>query len=331
MTTVARLPLVEVRRNRITNPRGLAASDFVAETTGGSATVASVTPAVPLDVLESFQVALRVQVASAVTSYWGARMNVASTASPGVPYTFSAYLRSSNRTSPARLTILFENSTPTTVGTAQSAPVALSNGWVRHTVTAVAPAGTTRISLRIGSETAAAVGDVLFVSGMLLEAASSVGEFFDGETTPRDGVRFAWTGNANNSQSIATAGDPARTMSPLFVINYEARSEARTTIQQAMNSSDVNVTLWPPGLRTGVLELLFDNASDAQKARLEFRTVGARFYLYEDAMHEVGQLGGPSLVTLYDMLFVPAGPMALSWDAQYELWKLTLAYQEVLT
>lgn len=330
MTTVARLPLVEVRRNRITNPRGVSATGFVAETTGGSATVASVTPAVALDVLESIQNALRVQVATAVTSYWGARMN-ALPASPGLTYTFSAYLRSSNRTSAARLTILFENSTPATVGTAQSTPIALTNSWVRHTVTAVAPAGTTRISVRIGSETAAAVGDVLFVSGMLLETAPAGGEFFDGYTSQRDGNRFAWAGPENNSQSIATAGDPARTMSPLFVINYEARSEARTTVQQAMNSSDVNVTLWPPGLRTGVLELLFSNASDAQKARDEFRTVGARFYLYEDAMHEVGQLGGPSLVTLYDMLFIPAGPMTLSWDAQYEVWSLAVSYHEVLS
>lgn len=125
----------------------------------------------------------------------------------GTQYTLSAYVFSSTSRT-ARVNLEWRDAGGSVISTSNGSTVATSSvagTYVRPSVTATAPANsvTVRIQLEI---TNAVNGDTHYWSAVLLEAAGSVGNYFDGtrfeaETPPKYVTKVAWTGVAFASTS----------------------------------------------------------------------------------------------------------------------------------
>jgi len=135
---------------------------------------------------------------------------------PDISYTFSVYVYSSIAQNIAARIAWLNGSTniSTFTGTFISVP---ANTWTRVSVTGVAPATTTQMIPVWVNQTSAAIGTVLYVDGLLLEASTVVGDYFDGSTTDALGWDYAWSGTAN--ASISTAASAATTVRTNLVTN----------------------------------------------------------------------------------------------------------------
>jgi hypothetical protein len=106
----------------------------------------------------------------------------------GVTYTFSLWVRH-NLARGVGLLLRYNDGAAYLTPSASSPTVQLTaNTWTRVSVTLLAPAGATRVSIRTdysaGTAGAWQAGETFDVTGLLLEAAATVGPYFDGATAP---------------------------------------------------------------------------------------------------------------------------------------------------
>lgn len=120
----------------------------------------------------------------------------------GQTYSLSAYARSSvSRT--CRVIVQWRNASNVLISNSSGVSASSSTSdWTRFTVTGTAPSGA--VSAVTYLETSNAVnGDAIYWDAVLFEAASSIGEYFDGSLNSRMGFGTpAWTGTANASTSV---------------------------------------------------------------------------------------------------------------------------------
>lgn len=130
---------------------------------------------------------------------------------PGKDYTVSAWVRPAGGT-PRRVRIESVNfwTTPAGSGAAGNAGAMAyytetAGTWVRPRGTVTAPNNAVSMDFTIALEPGAgiAVGEVHYIDSVLVEQASSVGNYFDGASTA-GGVTYAWSGTAQLSSSTET-------------------------------------------------------------------------------------------------------------------------------
>lgn len=56
-------------------------------------------------------------------------------------------------------------------------------------------------------------------------------------------------------------------LTPVSMEGWEAKAEARSLVHTILGRSDPDITIRPPGLRSGTLTLVFATAAQAQEAR----------------------------------------------------------------
>lgn len=183
------------RTNLCTNP------SFETDTTGwgvgASTTLARVTS-------DSYigGASLQMTANSAVDTTARIRPNPEYSATAGVTYSASAYVKTTagnNRN--IQIALSFHNSVGTTLlltgGTIT--PFTVGGAWTRLEVTATAPTNTVGVRIFIYHQlTNPSVSNVALVDAILLEESATVGDYFDGSTSPL----CSWTGTVNNSTSV---------------------------------------------------------------------------------------------------------------------------------
>jgi hypothetical protein len=133
----------------------------------------------------------------------------------GLTYTASAYIRvtMANFTQQPKFRLRWKLASGTTISDEPivSAVGSTSGQWVRLSATGTAPAGAVYAELMCGyislDQTTITVGDTVDVSAALIEQTSTLGAYFDGNTTTSPGVSYGWRGSANTSVSYAYSSD----------------------------------------------------------------------------------------------------------------------------
>lgn len=112
----------------------------------------------------------------------------------------------------------------------------------------------------------------------------------------------------------------AGVITPEVVDGYEATSEARTIVHTILGREDPDITLRPPGLRTGALTLVFATGAAAASAEAVLRF---------PQVLELSDTDAPNVA----MSFVVAtGDIAPKLDPETRrVWTLTVPFQEVST
>ncbi|MET0725932.1 MAG: hypothetical protein ABWY36_06245 [Leifsonia sp.] len=262
--TITRVPRTysEQRRNRAWNPRCANNIDgYYTQMHGGTGTptLVRITGAgSPVTTL-----AARMTLAGSVTTDWGIRFAIINVV-PGTVYTFSAYGRP-NVAKNTLAAIEWLDGTGTYLSTSAGTPAAhAANVWAQRSVAAVtAPVGAVQASVTFRVDGTGASGNILDMTGLLMEAASTVGSFFVGSAPDAPPWFYSWAGAEDASDSIASIENPADIIETDIIDGYEANSNSRTTVHAVLNSSDVVVTLQPTERRAGSLDLIFPSKGDA--------------------------------------------------------------------
>jgi hypothetical protein len=138
-----------------------------------------------------------------------------SSVTPGNTYTISGYMKvpAGNETMTAGARCLFLTNAGALVGsffTGTTASLTSSSGWVRFSVTAVAPATAQIVRAYFGQTSGATAGQKFLVDAVLVEQASSALPYFDGTYadtyTGYTLTSQGWSGTADASTSTATWG-----------------------------------------------------------------------------------------------------------------------------
>lgn len=117
----------------------------------------------------------------------------------GVSYTASAYFYPATTGRSVRVLLLWRDDTDGFHSVTEGNPVAATAGtWNRASVLGVAPPGAAkvRVALLVAS---AALNEVHYADGVLLEAAPSLRTYFDANRAPAD---YLWAGTPNDSASL---------------------------------------------------------------------------------------------------------------------------------
>lgn len=189
---------VKLRRNLSTNPR-LAAD----ATTWGAGSLGATAARVAVSDLPDFAWAFGTASSNLPLSNQGRIFQSAFPVIIGTQYTLSAWVKSSG---PGNFYARGDAAGGT--GTIQgSVAVVGSSAWQRVSVTFTATEAFARPSLAVTP--AGATGSVLMMTGVLLEAAPSMGTYFDGATVNGSipGMNTAWDGTANASASYMYDAD----------------------------------------------------------------------------------------------------------------------------
>ncbi len=101
-----------------------------------------------------------------------------------------------------------------TFGSIVSVP---ANTWTLVSGVLVAPATATYTQFFVESSSTYQTTDAAYIDSVLVEASSTVGDFFDGSTTDALGWDYAWSGTANDS--ISTAACAATTVRTNLITN----------------------------------------------------------------------------------------------------------------
>lgn len=121
-------------------------------------------------------------------------------------YTLSVYLKG-EAGKVFRIRLLEYNNGSTYVGENTSGDITATGSWQRVSVTrAFGATGNTAI-IAVDNRTVGA--HTFYVDAVLLEASSTVGDYFDGSFNPAGDFSYAWTGTANASTSIQRGATPA--------------------------------------------------------------------------------------------------------------------------
>lgn len=128
---------------------------------------------------------------------------------PGVTYTYTAYMRDNNTNVTWRNVIQWYSLVTggTLISQNNGATTAISNsGWTRLTVTATCPVGATAATLFTQNVSSAALGTTAYFDAAQFEVGSAT-PYFDGfrsDYPPSQSPVTAWTGEQQRSTSIAT-------------------------------------------------------------------------------------------------------------------------------
>lgn len=129
----------------------------------------------------------------------------------GHTYTLSRYLRMSVEPGGAyrdQLNAAFRDDANAAVGTAVASPTVawVAGQWLRQSLTFTAPAGATWVALSDSMQTGAnsVLGMTMDQTGLLIEEAGALGDYFDGDTPDTPAIAYDWNGTRNASTSGAT-------------------------------------------------------------------------------------------------------------------------------
>lgn len=132
----------------------------------------------------------------------GPSMTAAAAAAAGTTYTLSAYVKT-NVSRTVNITMRFFGPGGVISTHIESKAIVAGADWVRVSVTAVAPAGTTSIS-GFSHIVSATTGNTGWWDGFMITATPTVIDYFDGTTTDTLEYDFAWSSTAHNSASTKT-------------------------------------------------------------------------------------------------------------------------------
>jgi hypothetical protein len=115
-------------------------------------------------------------------------------------YTFSAYVRDGNTNLPSKVSIEWWSATNTSVSSKAGTITPMStDGWTRLSVTAQAPANAAFATPTVYLQGTASAATYFYVDALLLEATSTLLDYFDGSQAGLEGC--AWGGTAGASVS----------------------------------------------------------------------------------------------------------------------------------
>ncbi len=152
-------------------------------------------------------------------------------------YTCQVWVRSSKAQQVA-LTAVFQTSGAVTVNTVLGATVAVpADTWMQVTVVGTSGASVDRVILSAEATTGGTiwvVGDLFDADAVCIEAATTVGTYFDGSSVPVGNRKYAWTGVANASTSVD---------SPIVTVSVQPSfAPPRNEVAMAINAGDTMST-----------------------------------------------------------------------------------------
>lgn len=232
---------------------------------------------------------------------------------PGLPYAFSAR-GLVNAGTDLNLDIQWYTAAPALIG---GSARAISNATVpaRWGAVAVAPAGAALGRLRTYIDSGPANTSAA-ITGFMVEQATVLGEYFDGETPDAGGYTYDWTGTADGSPSVQQTTDPDTATAAILTVGYEVTRAVHTIVHEVPNAPLPPVTFKPAQLRSGTLQFLFAARETCRKAEI----IHSR----------------PGYITITDpdwpdggMRYVAQGDVTTQLDPESrELWLLTTGFQE---
>jgi hypothetical protein len=121
--------------------------------------------------------------------------------SPNTPYTFSAYLKSSEAGDSVKVRIVWLDNDTNTVGTYNDTYRSIATSWGRYSATATSPENAVKAIMFIDFTSVS--GRVLSVDAVMFEAASYAQAYFDGSTGYYETDDLLWEdGSAVNGRSL---------------------------------------------------------------------------------------------------------------------------------
>jgi hypothetical protein len=219
---------VATRTNRATNPRAVSTGANGWTTgrwfgTGGAGTYSYATALTP-EPAPGVTTARRKTWTTAATANDDSGFQILATSTTLFPvtagqnYAISAYVRhTSSGSKNMRPQVSFHDAGGAMIGGLLSGSiVAVASGtaWTRLYWMAAPPANATGIAVymdAVAGGTAWNVGAVMECTGLLIEQAGSLQDFFDGATPDAPPIDYAWTGTANASASTRTDTTPTAT------------------------------------------------------------------------------------------------------------------------
>jgi hypothetical protein len=115
-----------------------------------------------------------------------------------------------------------------------------------------------------------------------------------------------------------TISDGVTSVTPNLVTDYSYTRTARTIVHTVLDRSDPDTTLRPVGLRTGSLSMLCATRELASELEALHLAPGPRFLTSDDE---------PTA----DMTYLAVGDLGTTYDADGDVWLVTIGYQEVTT
>lgn len=318
-STFTRTPrtLLEQRRNLCKNPRvGVDLTGFTVAASGGA--TLSLSRATGVGAPGGVSSAARAQLTSAAATFWSCTWAAAAVVA-GVEYTHSAYLFSNTSGRTVRVEIGWYDVSNTIISqVAPGATAIAASTWERRSATGVAPAGAVTARLTTVVTNGGAIGNNILTTEILFEAAATAGVYFDGATPDASPIFYQWGGTADASESTQNVLNPADIVVPILVNGYEGKRQARTVVHRHANTDNVSVSLIPAGPRSGTLELLFEDATDAA-ATLALFGYASLFLLADDDLPEI------------DMMFaVTEGDLSANLDDETRsVWLVKVPFVEV--
>jgi hypothetical protein len=264
----------ELRRNLAPNPKAVTLTGYTTITSAGSGhTVASAAVSgAPVATAARLTVGTNI-----ATGYYGVRY----TGTPvvaGETYTISAYGRQNVGTRQAEIRVLWRDASNAAISETGGGSLASSsnNVWFRRSLTAVAPAGAVTAWVDIRVIDAVSVGGNVWATAFLVEAGSSLGDYFDGDTpdTLVPPVDYAWEGASDASASTASAPTSSEQIQPALVLApWAAGRQSRSILHEYMDDPGSTRLTWvSPSPRTGEFDMLFATPAEAASAFDTFGT-----------------------------------------------------------
>lgn len=140
-----------------------------------------------------------------------------------------------------RAVIEWRNSGGSVAATSNGAPVALIyNTYDRATVTAVAPSGA--VSVRVRFERSTSGAEAVVLNRVLLENASTDGDYFDGDTPDIGSTVYAWTGTPGDSASTVASPDLPY-IEPVPYLNILGPTHEIKVTREALNTGTLSATV----------------------------------------------------------------------------------------
>lgn len=121
----------------------------------------------------------------------------------GTTYTASAYVRQATASHPARLSLVYLNSAGAIVGTFDEALTPTTGGFVRRTVSGLAPAGAASCEVRFLVQ-AVGLAEFFYLDAVQVEAGASATSYFDSSFPSSGSVKYTWASTAHASASVET-------------------------------------------------------------------------------------------------------------------------------
>lgn len=204
---------VTTRTNLATNPGAASLTGWAAVPgTGGTAAIAHGTVGGGANGSGAYN---RVTWSAATTAVSGGVSYTCTGLAASTAYAVQVWVRSS-KAQTLQLKADFQNASNVIVNTVTGTSVAVTaNTWTQLTVTGTSGAAVTNAVLTAQAVTGGtnwAANDTLDGDDCMVEAAATVGSYFDGGYTNAAGVVYAWTGTAGASTSTATTYAPYTTL-----------------------------------------------------------------------------------------------------------------------